>query len=370
MPSIQEVLFGYVQSGQTQSRGDIEGNNVLPKGPVSWGSNKYDFRYRTFPLDLGMEQNKHYIVFNINVPVDSTGTVRGSTANNGASFADITNTGQLSKVDQLRFGNLGTLENFMENGGNTGLPRFTKRIAESIALHMPTPLVYTSTNVYDDISLTSIAGQAGKLAGTTIGKALGAMIGAGVSRSVAGGIAGGGIGGSLVGAVGNVFGAGFQLAGHPINPRIEVMFANTLQRQFAFEFLMAPRNEEESIVMDNIIRTFKFHGAPAIDSADFGSISQNQSWIGRVIDNVAEASKWAIPFYIPPAEFDITFFNNGVENTNIPRVNTCVLERIEVDYQPTGAYATFSNGYPVAARLSMAFRETEVVHKTRVLEGF
>jgi hypothetical protein len=47
-----------------------------------------------------------------------------------------------------------------------------------------------------------------------------------------------------------------------------------------------------------------------------------------------------------------------------------VLERVEVDYAPTGTYATFRNGHPVAVRLSLGFRELEPVHKQRVLQGF
>ena len=62
---------------------------------------------------------------------------------------------------------------------------------------------------------------------------------------------------------------------------------------------MAPRNEQESLSMRNIIKTLRFHGAPELNFAG--------------------------TFWIPPAEFDISFFHNGRENRNIPRINTCVL---------------------------------------------
>ena len=55
---------------------------------------------------------------------------------------------------------------------------------------------------------------------------------------------------------------------------------------------------------------------------------------------------------------------------NIIRINTCVLERCEVDYAPSGVYSTFTNGHPVAVRLSLGFREIEPVHKKRILQGF
>ena len=146
-------------------------------------------------------------------------------------------------------------------------------------------------------------------------------------------------------AIGNVVGGVSKFLQSPINPATEILFANTLVRQFTLEVLMAPRNEQESLNMHAIIKTLRFHAAPEI--SDVLSL-----------------------FWIPPAEFDITFFNKGVENMNILRINTCVLERIEVDYAPTGIYSTFRNGHPVAARLSMGFRELEVVHKKRILQGF
>ena len=372
--SILEILNSYVQTGQPPSNGGLEGSYIQPQQSLGGNSNgQYDFNSRVFPLDLGMDHNKHYVVFNINVPVSvKDATVRGNQNYSSADFTSATLTGDRSKVDQLRFGNSGGDSGSfnLDAGGNTPYPRFTRRIAESIAFHMPAPLTYTSSNIYEDISLTAVGGQVGKLAVSTIGKLTAAALGALMTRSIGGAAAGAGLFGNIVDAVGNSAGTAFKLAGMPINPRIEVLFANTLQRQFAFEFLMAPRNEEESIAMDTIIRTFRFHGAPAIDQSDWSAIKGDLSNFSGLIDTAVDVGKWVVPFYIPPAEFDITFYNNGVENINIPRINTCVLERIEVDYQPQGMYATFSNGYPVAARLSMAFRETEVVHKLRVTEGF
>ena len=361
MPTIQEILQLYTETGQPPANGGLEGNYIQPEGALG-AQSSYNFNSRVFPLDLGMDHNKHYVVFNINVPVASDGKVKPTGDTKNADFANITPLSDLSKVDQLRFndGNPGFWDSFRDKGANADLPRYTRRIAESIAMHMPTPLVYTHKNLYADVSLSSFAAQAGSLALGKVGKAMARSGTEGNRRDILG---------NLISGTGDVIGNALRLSGNPINPRIEVLFSNTLQRQFAFEFLMAPRNEEESIAMDMIIRTFKFHGAPTINRAGLTDV-QTGSWWDQFIGWSADAAKFAIPFYIPPAEFDITFFNNGQENTNIPRINTCVLESIEVDYQPQGMYATFSNGYPVAARLSMSFRETEVIHKERVAQGF
>ena len=200
--------------------------------------------------------------------------------------------------------------------------------------------------------MTHLAAQVGKLGVQAIGAAIGTAFG-----SVAGGLVAGAVGGSLFNAIGSQAGRISSIMGSPINPRVEVLFAHTPQRQFTMELLMAPKNEKESLAMKKIIQTLRYHAAAELDNSFALTIPGDNGSIG-------------IPLFIPPSEFDITFFNKGVENENMPRINTCVMERIEVDYAPTGIYSTFRNGHPVTARLSMAFRETEILHKERILQGF
>lgn len=321
-----------------------QNNNTFSDSYVpDLAQSRYNFRYLVFPNDLGMSDIGHYMILNINVP-----TKLGGRAPAGRYTNQFTLLGEKerSKVDILRYGPGGPDREFAVFGaGNDGsrplvsIPRATRRIAESIALHMPTPLVYHTQNVYEEISLTALGGKLGVATSPllqTAGKVMGGAIGA-AARLAASPISGPGQ---------QIIGTAARLAQSPINPMVEILFTNTTVRAFTFEVLMAPRNEQESINMKEIIKTIRFHAAP-----EYGVITQGLTWI-------------------PPAEFDITFFNKGVENMNILRVNTCVLERIEVDYAPTGTYSTFRNGHPVAVRLSMGFREIEPIHKQRVLQGF
>lgn len=310
------------------------------------GQSQYDFRYLVFPNDLGMDDNGHYMIININVP---TKTLQPNTPAGRYTNQFTFLPGEASKVDTLRFGQGGSLSlSPIVLGGSAGgdrpffsIPRRTRRIAQSIALHMPTPLVFNTHNAYEEISLTALGAKLG------VGAIAGAVSFLGAA---AGGILGPAIAAAanfrtISSAAGQVLSGASKILQAPINPAVEILFANTIARNFTLEVLMAPRNEQESLNMKSIIKTMRFHGAPEI--SDVSSL-----------------------FWIPPAEFDITFFNKGVENMNILRINTCVLERIEVDYAPTGVYSTFRNGHPVAARLSMGFREIEPLHKKRILQGF
>lgn len=318
-------------------------------------NNQYDFTYRIFPSDLGADYNAHYMIININVQAGNNGDARTSIGLPNqfgpANYQVLPN--ELSKVDQLKFGGVGNLPGLtsFEGIGNTidralsgetfNVPRYTRRIKESIALFMPIPMVYTHTNVYEEISLTSFGAQALKLGVTAAGKGLAALM----TGRIAGALQSG-----LPRVVNSALGTARQIAGvagYPINPKIEVIFSHTPQRAFRMELLMAPKNAQESQTVKNIIDTLRFHAAPEISS------------LGGVI-----------PTFIAPAEFDITFYHRGKENTKVPRINTCALEQVEVDYAPSGIYSTFTNGHPVTVRLSLAFRELEILHKERVTQGF
>lgn len=355
---LQSIVDGFTATTSTlgSALDTVLNRRQLDSNNPNLDQSEYDFNYRAFPEDLGSDYSSHYMVININVPVNAGGVVRGNyygSRGEGGDFTGRILSNEYSKVDNLRFNPASSPISSLNIGPESELyapQRSTRRIAESIALYMPSPMIYNQLNVYEEVSLTSIMGQAGKLAAIPIGSAIGAATAAFVRRTIEAARRGESAGGNLVDSIGNVIGTGFALAGYPINPRIEVLFSNTTQRQFNFEFLMAPRSENESKIMQNIIRTLRFHAAPEIDSFSVGGIG--------------------IPTYIPPAEFDITFYNGAQENLSIPRVNTCVLERCEVDYAPTGAWSTFSNGQPVAARLLLSFREVEIVHKRRVVQGF
>lgn len=314
LPSLDEVL------------------NLDVSDPTGLEQSEYDFNYRVFPEDLTMSDSAHYMVININVPVH-IGGARRSSYPVGTILND-----EFSKVDNVRF-NSKLNASFNQEIGATNnafgapterellaIPRSTRRIKESIALHMPNGgLVYTEDNQYEPISMTSMAGN---LVGT-VGKAI---LKEGASLT-------------LFNAVGQGVSNGSKLAGYPINPRVEVLFATRPQRQWMFEVFLAPRSQTEAQTAKKIIDTLRYHAAPELGYGGF--------------------------YFIPPAEFDITFFRQGTENQYLPRINTCVLERIDIDYAPqSGVYSTFRDGSPVAIRLSLGFREIEIVHKRRVLQGF
>jgi hypothetical protein len=84
----------------------------------------------------------------------------------------------------------------------------------------------------------------------------------------------------------------------------------------------------------------------------------------------------------PPSMFDIQFMYGSSENVNLPKMSSCVLTRVDIDYAPNGfaAYEEYSSlrnvfsesklggtGTPVATRMTLHFKETQIQSKHTIL---
>lgn len=126
-----------------------------------------------------------------------------------------------------------------------------------------------------------------------------------------------------------------------VNPKKEVMFKSFGFRQFTFAYTFAPKSQIESETVNEIIETLRFYSLPEISD-------------GRL-------------FYILPAEFEIYFMLGQKDNPNIPRLATCVLQRVGVNYSPAGTgWVSLPNGSPVAINITLEFLELELIDRKRV----
>ena len=115
--------------------------------PLDLGQSRYDFRSLVFPNDLGMDDNGHYMIININVPTKTLRPTTPAGRYTGPEYITQLPEFTPSKVDRLRYGPSGGLTGVVsrttgfifggsENVNAISLRRRTMRIAESIALHM------------------------------------------------------------------------------------------------------------------------------------------------------------------------------------------------------------------------------------------
>ena len=126
-----------------------------------------------------------------------------------------------------------------------------------------------------------------------------------------------------------------------LNPKKEVMFDSFGYREFSFRYQFAPKSENESNVVREIIETFRYYALPEIVKSKF--------------------------FYLLPAEFDISFILGEKPNPNIPKITTSVLQRVGVNYSPnSGVWATLPNGAPLAIDMTLDFLELSLVDRKMV----
>lgn len=130
------------------------------------------------------------------------------------------------------------------------------------------------------------------------------------------------------------------------NPYKEQIFQTMGFRSFAFEYKFAPRNEKELRDVMEIIKLFKTHMHP---EKDLGGL-----------------------FFTFPSEFQIEYVYKNRENRYLNKMAPCFLTDLSVDYGNGGTFTTFKDarGAPSEITMAMAFKETELLTRSKVEEGF
>jgi len=365
------------------------------------GNTNYSYGLHRFPEDLGSVDKGHYMIFHISVSnltneaYKCSGLVKKSSSK-GTTINDIVQkagegykgankfiTEKLGvNVSTPLINALGAIsDSFKTNapaasalakatvetatgaidtakGLGTGgeLDRFnmtrkTTQIRDTIALYMPNTLAFTQSQSFSNVSRNDM------LTNLDVAKSL--IQQAGTNEAMGSALAGWVAGrfGKDAGSFSNSPGT-LQLALAGTfgieNPRIEILYTKPEFRQLRYDFMFYPRSSSEAKIVQNIIRLFKYHQSPEIKRGTQGQ------------------------FLVPPSEFDIEFFYNGRVNMNVPKVKSCVLSSVDVDYAPNGfrAYESFDKskpnfldpslggtGMPVAIRMSLSFQETEYFSK-------
>jgi hypothetical protein len=117
------------------------------------------------------------------------------------------------------------------------------------------------------------------------------------------------------------------------------------------------------------------------DVGDFGKFGLLRHLCGETADDKHLTLKPGVSrFFIYPAEFDIKFISNGVENPFIPKISTCACTKVAIDYAANGHWAAFRAhpsssaawaklAPPVSIKLQLEFTELEILSKKRILQG-
>ena len=227
-----------------------------------------------------------------------------------------------------------------------------KRITDTIALTIPNNFSARYSVEYEGASAAVMAGMA--IAGGASADVVSALASgstAALSKLVEAGGVGAAAATAAVLATPGIGDFASKASGLAANPKKEQIFKGVEFRTFSFEYTFAPRNENESKEIADIIRLFKLHMHPEFkDSHGF--------------------------LFIYPSEFDIYYYHGETENMNLPRHTSCVLTDCNVNYTPNNQFSTFAsaNGTPGGAatqiQLSLTFKELAILTKDQILDGF
>lgn len=321
--------------------------NDAPAPLQSLQGNPYQFSSINYPIDI--EDISHTMLFNINVHESSKDLTVGLSPGEPPATRE-TPSGETPRYKKTKQGLL-------------GLTRRTTRVARAISLYVPETVVFDSKQQYESPSLldklglggtalASVASSTQEGIGTlaTLGIAGGATA---VAAALAGGAAVTGaarILSSIDQTVTSAAKTGAQILGFAVNPIIEVLYQAPTLRTFNFDFVFAPRSEQEADAVWNIIYEFRRHSAPEFLEGSGGVI------------------------LVPPSDFDITFMrkveSGFVENTNMPRMTSCVCEDVQVDYAAAGQFSTYTDGMPVQIRMRLSFKEIDIITREKIDRGY
>jgi hypothetical protein len=346
------------------------------KNPLAGGA--YENNIYRYPLDIGNYDKGHYVLIHINEQVHTQ--YKGATTGddptiiaNRKRFNTPTTSTNLNTIgnatDELltsigikteisgdsipgAVANevLGVTKSILKNAGNLNGVRTIRRTTDTIALYMPDTLAFTHQQSYSDIALGGGLPAAALSAGASAVQTLkSGQSGIDMAKAFAKNLTPylANIALNKLGPTGQyLFAAG---AGMVQNPMLELLYSSPAFRTFRLDFVLYPRSQKESEEVLKLINRLKFHQAPEV-RREFNGF-----------------------YLVPPSEFDIKFMYNGSLNPNLPEISTCVLEQIDLDYAPNGfsAYEVpgqttatpGGTGSPVAIRLGLQFKETEIMTK-------
>lgn len=280
--------------------------------------------------------------------IDSIERILPKGVNEALKKAFKSDAAQIAKNGAIAFG--GAVKDEFQNITGENAARNLRRISDAIILYMPDTMAVSFNQQYSDVSMSGTAGLVG--VGASVLKNL-----KGASAEEAGRLLGQNLSPFAANKVRNAFGQQGEvlfstaMGGAVINPQLELLYVSPAFREFQFEFMFYPRSVDEAKQVYFIIEKLRYHQAPEIKPGNAGF------------------------FLIPPSEFDIEFCYDGARNVNLPVLSTCVLQSINLDYAPNGFHAYEADGvydtstqvggtgFPVAIRMTLNFKETEIMTK-------
>ena len=128
-----------------------------------------------------------------------------------------------------------------------------------------------------------------------------------------------------------------RTTGAVANPNMELLFNGPELRTFSFQFLLAPRSQEEAKTLIQILRFFKQGMSPIRTKSRL--------------------------FLKSPHTFQLSYRNSkGQDHKYLNKFKECALGSFGVNYAPNGNYSTYEDGVMTAYQMTMNYRELNPIY--------
>src|SRR5210317_122755 len=341
------------------NKSPLEIDNISPTSHMK--ENPYSYGTVYYPNETANLGEGHYIIFDV---IMHNASKFKNTSFNGSKITPSGNNGlvgeygysslQNNNVDAIKAAQFAEARKINPKSGLNEKTPTHSFISDSIVLYTPADSLKFGYGATYDMPATGIAGLIGqgigdfrdtegfveklKSMGTTSKEAVQQ-----IGRKALFGAA------SLLPGFEGAEAAYDKAFGQAVNPQMEVVFQSVPFRSFEFPFTFAPKNPKEKDNVHKIINMFKFHMLPEYQGSSKG-------------------------YFNTPSEFQITYLYRESINSYIPRISRCVLESMDVDYAPEGIISSFipdeQGAAPTVATVNLKFKETEIMTKERIADGF
>lgn len=153
---------------------------------------------------------------------------------------------------------------------------------------------------------------------------------------------------------GNVSAEGLMgaVAGVVPNPYVTCLFKGVGLREFAFVFKFYPFQESDCQTIYDIITTFRENALPSYDGTTVFSDAPGKSLLAF------------------PSECDIRYLWMDGENEWLHKFKRAVCTTIDIDYTGQGMFSTMRNGFPSEITMSTKWKETQIITREDIKEGY
>jgi hypothetical protein len=145
--------------------------------------------------------------------------------------------------------------------------------------------------------------------------------------------------------------------GQILNPHKAVVYQGPGGfRTFSYTFIMVPKSADEAKVIFNIVKFFKLRMHPGTGRAGINDISSVTLTY--------------------PDEFEIKYHvnNKAVDgsdsSTPLFKIKNCFMDTFTADYTTSGLVSFMDDDHPLTTTISMSFKETQLLTKADIDEGY